>query len=531
MMSMSAPTSTGMAALSRKGDRFKRAELLIDVGTAALRSKFDILHPPETLKDTLMKNKLFIMPKRSRQELAIPYPKSGIVSSENMDLTLMVCVLRNTGLEEPHSSTFDCKPHEREISDGADVARLKFYRNELVHSKVKELNEQEFEEISQTLIKVIKRFSGSRFDDQIRRIMTRSLDYRAGSITWHAQEAIALVPNAFNESVLQPVKASVIRLNEQQPLHYSILGRIVFSYSMQNISEIPSIKELVYYLSVVKTAAVRHCIFVLNEYPFRKQKHAELILCQRKQYLPGLYSQYGHVKHPSLLWTRPCALDSSYTNERLFEAQLYRQHSFRTHKVVNNRLFEDSTSCSHVTNVSSSTDSTTEIECCNFSESYIENNFQVKCQSKQESEFSSSSQVSGNCTDESWYQAPGNQSEKYDEIDFESLSAIFDISTPCVARQNNLSNTSLFNVSQSDLNEDGCCVTLISERFPVIKTQNDAQNLSCDFSWYLNLTFLFVIYILIVYSLLFDIFNSRLHAASLTVIIVLLELVFIFYTL
>lgn len=73
-----------------------------------------------------------------------------------MDLTLMVLVLRNTGFPAPQSSTFDKKPFEHEISDGADVARLKFYRNELTHSKVKELNEHQFKEISQTIIKVIQ---------------------------------------------------------------------------------------------------------------------------------------------------------------------------------------------------------------------------------------------------------------------------------------------------------------------------------------------------------------------------------------
>lgn len=74
-----------------------------------------------------------------------------------MDLTLMVFVLRITErLKGPQSLTFDEIPDESEISDGADVARLKVYRNELTHAKVKELNEQEFKKNSQTLIKVIQ---------------------------------------------------------------------------------------------------------------------------------------------------------------------------------------------------------------------------------------------------------------------------------------------------------------------------------------------------------------------------------------
>lgn len=78
----------------------------------------------------------------------------GTVLSCDMDITLMVCVLRNTGFPAPHS-TFDRKPHERDISEGADVARIKFYRNQLAHQIGKRLNDKDFGEISQALIEVM----------------------------------------------------------------------------------------------------------------------------------------------------------------------------------------------------------------------------------------------------------------------------------------------------------------------------------------------------------------------------------------
>lgn len=70
-----------------------------------------------------------------------------------MDLTLLVRVLRNTGIEKPLFG-FDYKPLDGEISLGADVVRLKFFRNELYHSNGRKLNEQQYESMSKTLREV-----------------------------------------------------------------------------------------------------------------------------------------------------------------------------------------------------------------------------------------------------------------------------------------------------------------------------------------------------------------------------------------
>lgn len=221
-----------MTALSKKKDRFERVEMLIGVATKALRIKFDQLHPPATLQETLRTYQTEIMPYLDRDQEIIDYGKIDTVSSCKMDIKLMVCVLRNTGLPEPHS-TFNCMPDKDEINDGADTARINFYRNELLHSIDKELNDQEFEEISQTLIEVITRFSGSLFDDEIRCIMEKSLDRCAGSLTWHVHAAI----HALNEKAIQPTKALVIQLYQHQPLHYSFFVGTVLAYGMNTIFE------------------------------------------------------------------------------------------------------------------------------------------------------------------------------------------------------------------------------------------------------------------------------------------------------
>ncbi|CAG2226085.1 unnamed protein product [Mytilus edulis] len=153
-----------------------------------------------------------------------------------------------------------------------------------------------------------------------------------------------LVPNAFNKCVLQPTKASVIQLHQQQPIHYSILGSTIVSYGKQTLSEIESVEELIYYLHEVQSITVRQSIFIINEYPYLKQKFAQLVSCQGKQshsptditsaefrpdrntsipenifYLNstlnsdvhGLYSQCGHVNRTSMLVSRSSAMDFS----------------------------------------------------------------------------------------------------------------------------------------------------------------------------------------------------------------------------
>lgn len=144
------------------------------------------------------------------------------------------------------------------------------------------VNEEYGDLYKMLLFKVINRLGESEFDDHIRHIMTGSLDYRAGSITWHAQEAIALVPNAFNERVLQPAKASVIQLNEQQPLHYSLIGGTVVSYGMQHMSKIQSREELIYYLHVLQNVVVRECIFILKKIPLSQAKTCTTHIKSRK---------------------------------------------------------------------------------------------------------------------------------------------------------------------------------------------------------------------------------------------------------
>ncbi|CAC5410137.1 unnamed protein product [Mytilus coruscus] len=456
-------------------DRFIRTQKLMDVATDALRVKFDDWHPPKTLKETLRFYKKNIMKNINRKDQDKLYPESGPpITSAEMDLTLLVRVLRNTGIEKPYFG-FDNKPLDSENNFGADVVRLNYLRNDLYHSNDRKLNEQQYESMSKTLKEVISRFSGSLFDDKIRCIMEGSLDTRAVSFTWHVHEAILLAPKACNKAVIQPIKASVIQLYDHQPLRYLIYGGTVLTYGMTNIQ---SLEELIYYLSVVQCVTVRQCIFILNEHPFLKEKLAQLILGQETSVghgfmivenvnisasnstpisvLSGLHSQCGQVKQGFMPSSRPCAMDSSCTKGEVTEAPFRKRHFIKHYTKEHCRMVEQQHSMSYSNCItdSASAESTTKVECCNLSGSNIDKNLYFTCQTELQSEFPSSCQLSRSYTD-------GNQ------LMTNELEAALVLKCPephhSKNQVNSPLNTDFPKASQSDLNGNGCCGILESE--------------------------------------------------------------------
>ena len=63
----------------------------------------------------------------------IIYILPGVADSKTFDVTLMICLLRNfTMVTEPRYG-YDCLPEAGETTTGADLARIKYYRNSMSH--------------------------------------------------------------------------------------------------------------------------------------------------------------------------------------------------------------------------------------------------------------------------------------------------------------------------------------------------------------------------------------------------------------
>ncbi|CAG2195333.1 unnamed protein product [Mytilus edulis] len=65
-------------------------------------------------------------------------------SSKDFDLTLMICLLRNIGGLSTPSNGWDQLPHPNETLPGADLATLKWYRNEVAHTTLTSMDTNEF---------------------------------------------------------------------------------------------------------------------------------------------------------------------------------------------------------------------------------------------------------------------------------------------------------------------------------------------------------------------------------------------------
>lgn len=68
-------------------------------------------------------------------------------SSDDFDITLMICLLRSLSFVQPPTSGWDKLPPVGENSLGANLARIKFYRNTLCHTSKNKINDKTFKRI------------------------------------------------------------------------------------------------------------------------------------------------------------------------------------------------------------------------------------------------------------------------------------------------------------------------------------------------------------------------------------------------
>ena len=124
----SSPEKTNGAKLSR---------LIIDGGRLALQKLFDSIPPPDTLQMFFNKHYVTLQGlQRSRilntKQWELLFPPTGAPpNSSNFDITLLFVLLRNVCGLCPPATGWDNKPLEADKSREANLARIKWFRNEL----------------------------------------------------------------------------------------------------------------------------------------------------------------------------------------------------------------------------------------------------------------------------------------------------------------------------------------------------------------------------------------------------------------
>ena len=134
---MASATPSPLASSVEKTNGAKLSRLLIDGGTTVLRNIFNGYHPPASLSAALNANYSTLQNLLRRKILHKPqwdllFPPSGAPpDSQTFDITLLFLLLTNIcGLSPPRSGWHN-KPPPSDNSLEANLARIKFYRNEL----------------------------------------------------------------------------------------------------------------------------------------------------------------------------------------------------------------------------------------------------------------------------------------------------------------------------------------------------------------------------------------------------------------
>ena len=152
-------------ATDEKANFHRLTRLLMCGGFTLLREKFDSIHPPVNLPIVLGNHRAQLQTLRGRnvinqQEWKLLYPSPGVYGkSTEFDITLLFKLFRNICSLTPPGTGWDSLPNSADLSLEADLARIKFYRNEVYsHNKTMEISDVEFvnlwREIKDALLRI-----------------------------------------------------------------------------------------------------------------------------------------------------------------------------------------------------------------------------------------------------------------------------------------------------------------------------------------------------------------------------------------
>ncbi|XP_071176252.1 uncharacterized protein [Mytilus edulis] len=159
-------TGDEVFAITKEEENLVRIFLLAKVvAPKAVRKYFDQLFEPTALKNILHNNYYTLhdlWKKRilNQSQWNLLFPKSGESTSELFDISLMVCLLRNImGIAEPIIGWNDLPP-PKDIGVGADLMRIKIYRNDLAHLDCGAVNDTYFKDAWKEISGAVGRLGG-----------------------------------------------------------------------------------------------------------------------------------------------------------------------------------------------------------------------------------------------------------------------------------------------------------------------------------------------------------------------------------
>ncbi|VDI02299.1 Hypothetical predicted protein [Mytilus galloprovincialis] len=208
------------------------ANLLITIAPSAVRVKFDKEFHPDVLQKILYQERFKMLESLKKRNILtqiqwdLMFPKSGTTSSSTFDLTLMISLIRHL----TPIPVGDILPLTTDISEGADLSRLKYYRNQISHSDTGTLSETDFHQWWTDISEAIQRLSKDRFKQTCNDLKYAKLDQNDKEIPIEIRNIART-----NDSITKGVQ----KLHEMQ----------IQEWESEKIVETRAIKELIHLMT------------------------------------------------------------------------------------------------------------------------------------------------------------------------------------------------------------------------------------------------------------------------------------------
>ncbi|XP_076105878.1 uncharacterized protein LOC143074214 [Mytilus galloprovincialis] len=171
-----------MAPLSEEEENYVRLALLLKgLAPRAVRTYFDGSFPPIHLPSTLNINYNTLDDLKYRKVLTqtqwnLLFPTNGVPDSTTFDVTLMICLIRNLASIIQPRNGFDRLPLPVETTPGADLARIKWYRNVLAHHDSNKMATADFNTAWSNISDAVRRLGGQPMNKECQELKVKILD-------------------------------------------------------------------------------------------------------------------------------------------------------------------------------------------------------------------------------------------------------------------------------------------------------------------------------------------------------------------
>ena len=194
-----ASASVNAHASTKETTNYARlCRLMVDVGSQALRDRFDKINPPASLHDKLSRHPVrasLEMLYKGKHKILNPiqwvklYPSCpSSVSSQNFDVTLLMVLLRNFSGLKPPATGWNSPPPATDTSTEADIIRVKVFRDEIYnHASKAYVDDHTFHEYWQDIQQTLMRLGGERYGPHIDKLKVDRMDPDIGL---HYQELL-----------------------------------------------------------------------------------------------------------------------------------------------------------------------------------------------------------------------------------------------------------------------------------------------------------------------------------------------------